>query len=82
MTTKKLICNNQFRILTANSQPVYYLPVSPCLQSYICLYRVNKALKGHPRCNIIYSFSFVLWTMVRARFIVKDVLVFFVLRQL
>ena len=32
---------------------------------------------GHLRCNIIYSFSLVLWTIVGVRFIVKDVLLSF-----
>ena len=34
---------------------------------------------AHPRCWFVF---FVLWTIVRVRFIVKDGSVFFVLRQL
>ena len=39
--------------------------------------------RGHPRCNIIHWFVFfVLWTIVRVRFIVKDALFSFFLSEL
>ena len=34
----------------------------------------NLLFQGHPRCNIIFFAFFVLWTIVRVRFIFEDVL--------